>query len=180
MLQRSAEGSNHALMLCRGVFSSGIHRTDYGHLAPSRERGFQFVCGVDIRYSNFAPLCAKVVAFNASRTIARTVSPRRRRSCTAASPAFPRASKTAYMSFHLRPQPSLIWASVAKCPEPCAHIIGEQFRFFHFCEMSPAWHLGPTLHIEKALGPFTRRATDVRGKECESRRRQSIRSSSKS
>src|SRR5580704_6753343 len=59
---------------------------------------------------------------------------------------------------------------VSKGPEPCADILGEQFRLFHSGEMPAASHLGPTLHIEESLSPFARRLTDILREECESSR----------
>src|SRR5271167_4742175 len=59
---------------------------------------------------------------------------------------------------------------ISKGPEPCADILGEQFRLFHRREMPAASHFGPALHIEESLSPFARRLTDILRKECEGRR----------
>src|SRR5271154_2677015 len=60
--------------------------------------------------------------------------------------------------------------SVSKGPEPCADILGEQFRLFHSSEMPAACHLCPTLHIEESLSPFAWGLTDILREECESGR----------
>src|SRR5438552_12092907 len=50
---------------------------------------------------------------------------------------------------------------LAKCPKPGTDIIGKQLRLFDRCEVTSAWHFGPSPHIEKSFSPFTWRLTDV-------------------
>jgi len=52
-------------------------------------------------------------------------------------------------------------ARLRETAEPRPHIGGEQFRFLHRGKMTTPWHLGPALHIEKSVRPFSRRPADV-------------------
>src|ERR1044072_7533306 len=58
-------------------------------------------------------------------------------------------------------------SSLAKLAKPFSKVCHDQFRLFHCCKVSTSRHLGPALNIEKALGPFARRMSNVGRKQRE-------------